>query len=204
MRIYYADIRQIDEASALYPPLSGSRGSSFGTSLLAAAYADYTGRALLPKIEKQILGRPVFTKTPEPSFSISHSKTHVFCALSENPVGIDTEPLDRNVKLSVIERLTTTEEREELSFLEIWTLRESFFKLTGQGDLKTLRFYKKKGKIIAPTADVFCHLYPDLDGSVVAVCSKKDHFPENPIQIPIESLLKKEKPIQCYPKDFRL
>lgn len=204
MRIYYADIRGLDDSRALFPPLSGSKGSAFGTSLLAAAYADYTGRAILPKIEKQVLGRPVFTKTPEPCFSISHSKTHVFCALSETPVGLDTEPRDRRVSQVAIERLTTPREREGLSFLEIWTLRESFFKLFGEGDLRSLRFYKEDGKLISPREDVFCHVYPDIDGSVLAVCSKTNYFPSKPIEIPIEQLLKKEKPLQAYPKGFKL
>ena len=158
MRIYYADISGADEARALYPGTSKSQGSAFGVSLMAAAYADYIGKAALPKIEKMLLHRPLFSKAPELHYSISHSKTHVVCALSERPVGIDTEPSDRVVPEKMIEKLTCAEEREFLSFLEIWTLRESFFKLTGEGDLRSLRFYQNLRKIIAPREDVFANV----------------------------------------------
>ena len=204
MRIYYTDIRGADETRALYPGTSKSQGSAFGVSLMAAAYADYAGRAVMPKIEQALLHRAAFFKAPELNYSISHSRTHVICALSERPVGIDTEPSDRAVPERLIERLTTGEEREFLSFLEIWTLRESFFKLTQEGDLRTLRFYRHLGKIIAPREDVFCRQYKNVEGAVISVCAFEDDFPEKITEIPIKSLLKKEKPLQSYPKGFRL
>ncbi|NLV85879.1 MAG: hypothetical protein GX025_01470 [Clostridiales bacterium] len=204
MRIYYADIRGADEENSLYPPLSPSRGSAFGTSLLAYAYGDFTGKAILPAIEKLAFGRPVFTKRPAPHFSISHCKTHIFCVVSKSPVGIDAEPLDRKVSSLSITRLTTAKEREALSFLETWTLRESYLKLTGEGDLRTLRFYREEGKIIPPSPEVFCKLYPDVDGCLAALCSKSKNFPETCTKVPIEKLLKKDKPLHCHPKDLRL
>lgn len=204
MRIYYTDIRNADEARALYPGTSKSPGSAFGVSLMAAAYADYTGKAIMPKIEQALLHRTLFSKAPELHYSISHSKTHVICALSERPVGIDTEPSDRIIPQHTIEKLTTSEEREFLSFLEIWTLRESFFKLTQEGDLRNLRFYRRFGKIIAPREDVFCRQYKNIEGAVISVCAFEDDFPDKITEIPLKSLLKKEKPLQSYPKGFRL
>lgn len=204
MRLYYADIRGADELRALYPGTSKSAGSAFGVSLLAEAYADYSGKALMPKIERLLLKRNAFFKEPELHYSVSHSQTHVLVALSDSPVGVDTEPSDRTVSQKLIEKLTTEKEREFLSFLEIWTLRESYFKLTGEGDLRTLRFYRHFGKIIAPRDDVFCRQYKCVDGAVISVCSYKNDFPEEITQIPLEKLLKKEKPLQSYPKGFRL
>jgi len=190
MRLYYADIRGIDEADALYPPLSGNRGSALGVSLLAEAYKDYAG-AQLPKIVKLLSGKPFAPDRPEYNFSISHSRTHVFCALSSKPVGADTEA-HRTVKQSIIEKLTTPGELAGLSFFDIWVLRESLYKLTGKGDLRTLRFYRRNGKIVPPEDGVYCRLYSDIEGSSTAVSSYDDKFPDNLTKIPVEKLLKKD------------
>lgn len=204
MRIYYTSISGADESRALYPGTSTRPGSAFGVSLLAAALEDYSAGGLLSKAEGLLLHRRVFTKTPEPHYSVSHSDTHVIVALSEAPVGIDTEPADRAVPQALIEKITTTEEREFLSFLEIWTLRESYFKLTGEGDLRSLHIYRHLGKIVTPREDVYCKQYKNVPGAVISVCSFKDDFPEGITEIPLEKLLKKEKPLQAYPKGFRL
>ena len=190
MRLYYADIRGIDEKDALYPPLSGSRGSAFGVSLLAEAYKDYA-RAPLPKILKLITGKPFAPDDPEFHFSISHSKTHVVCALSKSPVGVDTET-HRPIKQTVIEKLTTPSELAGLTFFDIWVLRESLYKLTGKGDLRNMRFYKKAGRIIPPEEGVFCRLYSDIEGSSTAISCFEDKFPDEIIKIPVEKLLKKD------------
>jgi phosphopantetheinyl transferase len=190
MRLYYADIRGMDERDALYPPLSKSRGSAFGVSLLAAAYEDYAG-APLPKIIKLLSGKPHMPDRPEFHYSVSHSKTHVFVALSKQPVGADTET-HRAMKQTVIEKLTTPAELAGLTFFDIWVLRESYFKLTQKGDLRALRFYRRNGRIVPPEEGVHCRLYPDIEGSSTAVCSYDGRFPDKITKIPIEALLKKD------------
>lgn len=188
MRLYYADIRGLDENDALYPPLSGSKGSAFGVSLLAAAYEDCAG-APLPKIIRMLSGKPVSPEQPEFHYSISHSKTHVFVALSDRPVGADTET-QRFIRQSFVEKLTTPAELAGLSFFDIWVLRESYFKLTGKGNLRGLRFYRRNGKIVPPEAGVFFRLYSDIEGSSTAVASYDDSFPDTLKQVPAEKLLK--------------
>ena len=190
MRLYYADIRGMDDKDALYPPLSANKGSAFGVSLLAAAYEDYAGIPL-PKIIKLLSGKPISPDRPEYHYSISHSKTHVVCALSTQPIGVDTEA-HRPIKQSVIEKLTTAAELASLTFFDIWVLRESFFKLTGRGDMRRLRFYRRNGKIIPPEDGVSFCLYNDIEGSSTAVACYDGQFPEKMKKIPIESLLKKE------------
>lgn len=190
MRLYYADIRGIDETNALYPPLSENKGSAFGVSLLSVAYLDYAG-APIPKIVKLLTGKPFSPDRPEYHYSISHSKTHVFVALSKNPVGVDTET-HRFIKQTTIEKLTTPAELAGLTFFDIWVLRESLFKLTGKGDTRTMRFYKRNGKIVAPEDGVFCRLYSDIEGSSAAVSCYENDFPDKITKIAIEKLLKKE------------
>jgi len=190
VRLYYADIRGIDEKDALYPPLSENRGSAFGVSLLAVAYRDYAG-APLPKILKLLTGKPFSPERPEYHYSISHSKTHVLVALSELPVGVDTET-HRFIKQSTINKLTTPAEIAGLPFFDIWVLRESFFKLTGHGDTRTLRFYKRNGKIVPPEDGVFCRLYSDIEGGSTAVSCYDGDFSDKITKIPIEKLLKSD------------
>lgn len=190
MRLYYADIRGIDEKDALYPPLSDSRGSAFGVSLLAEAYRDYAS-APLPKIVKLLTGKPVSPERPEYHYSISHSKTHVLVALSTEPVGVDTETR-RSIKQSTIEKLTTPAELAGLPFFDIWVLRESLFKLSGKGDIRSLRFYKRNGKIVPPEDGVCCRLYSDIEGSSTAVSCYGGDFPDKIKKIPVEMLLKKD------------
>lgn len=191
MRLYYADIRGLDESKALYPPLSKSQGSAFGVSLLAVAYEDYNN-ATMPLIKKLISGKPWFPGNPGFHFSISHSRTHVVCAVSKYPVGVDTAD-HRNVSSRFIKKITTAEERKNLSFFEIWALRESLFKLEGKGNLRTMRFIKKKnGKIIPPVSGVKCRIYNDIKDNTVAVCAREGDFPDKLIMIPSKKLLKEE------------
>lgn len=190
MKIYYADIRGIDEKSALYPPLSESPGSALGVSLLAVAYEDYK-RSRIPVVKRLLKGSFSLTGgAPEYRFSISHSRTHVLCAISSCPVGADT--LDhRKIRQNTINKLVSQTELEDFSFHQIWSLRESFFKLTGEGNLRTMRFYKKDGKIEGPRPDVYSRLYSDIPDSSVAVSAYNDRFPDSLIKIPVEKLLKK-------------
>ena len=85
------DICGLDEAAARYPARSGRKGSAFGVSLLAHAVRQVWGMAELPTIEETEKGRPFFPAYPDRYFSISHSRTHVVCALASKPVGVDAE-----------------------------------------------------------------------------------------------------------------
>ncbi len=77
-------------------------------------------------------------------FSISHSGVYVAVALSDIPVGIDVEiKEDRDFKIT--NRIMTgddkayilseglTEEVRQMHFRDIWTIKESFLKCTGEG-----------------------------------------------------------------------
>lgn len=190
LKLYYADIRGLSDADALYPPHSAAQGSSFGTSLLAYAYRDCVN--LSPrKLVRTLLANPYMPDDPHLHYSVSHSKTHVLVALSDKPVGVDTET-HRKIPLSVSEKLTTPAERACFPFFETWVLRESYYKLTGKGNLRDLRFYRRNGRIIPPDGEVFCRLYHDIEGSSAAVCAYEDEFPAKLIRVPAEKLLKKE------------
>ena len=75
-------------------------------------------------------------------FSLSHSGNLVLCAVSEEPVGCDIERL-REAPKGVAERYFSDAEQAYLSrfsadeydrkFFRIWTMKESYVKMTGEG-----------------------------------------------------------------------
>jgi len=75
-------------------------------------------------------------------FNLSHSGNLVICAVSEQPVGCDVEEV-RKAPKGVAERYFSCREQEYLSqfaeeeydraFFRLWTMKESYVKMTGEG-----------------------------------------------------------------------
>ena len=110
-----------------------------GRKLLAQMYKEETG-CQLPEILLGHRGKPYFAEGGY-HFSISHTKQLAFCVLSKTPVGIDAESLDRDIKLSLAEKILSpyeyaqyekaTDKRRAL--LTFWVLKEAAGKLSGEG-----------------------------------------------------------------------
>lgn len=76
-------------------------------------------------------------------FNLSHTKGMVAVAVAPFELGLDVEPLDRSVNLSIAGRYfcpeeiawlnALPEERQGEGFLRLWTLKEAFIKATGLG-----------------------------------------------------------------------
>ena len=119
----------------LYARLNGESGHRAGLSLLQTLY----GRPL-PKMERTKLGKPYFADCPL-HFSIAHTKRHAFCVLSERPVGIDAEEMDREIDPKLAEKILSPMEMEQfrkaddprLALLKFWVLKEAAGKCTGEG-----------------------------------------------------------------------
>lgn len=88
-------------------------------------------------------GKPFFAALPEFQFNLSHSGTKVLCAVSDRPIGCDVERIgDCNERLAkrffhpdeyaALQKAAADEERAAL-FYRLWTLKESFLKVTGRG-----------------------------------------------------------------------
>jgi 4'-phosphopantetheinyl transferase len=54
--------------------------------------ADVYGAAL-PAVKKHRTGKPYFPDRPDIFFSLSHTSTHVLCAVASTPVGVDIEAI---------------------------------------------------------------------------------------------------------------
>ena len=74
--------------------LKGLSGHEGGRRLLKDLWQTHIGGEL-PQIAVTDRGKPYFVDSPW-HLSISHTKKHAFCALSEAPVGIDGEEADRD------------------------------------------------------------------------------------------------------------
>ena len=152
--------------------IASGTGHEAGRELLKQMYLRHVGGEM-PQILTTPLGKPYFANSPW-HFSISHTKRHVFCALSRKPVGIDAEEMDRNVRLELAESILSEAERKQweqtrdkrLALLTFWVLKEAQGKLTGEG----VRFH--------PTHTNFLLTDPRVSGMMnclVAVIEEEDH-----------------------------
>lgn len=100
-------------------------------------------------IKKGYRGKPYIEASPF-CFNISHTDGLVVCALSQSEIGVDAESIreatDRVMKRcysdSEIAYVDSAEDKDT-EFTRLWTLKESYVKLTGEGiatDLKSICF----------------------------------------------------------------
>ena len=119
----------------LYEKLNGADAHAVALTLLEKLYG-----GPLPEIRKTKLGKPYFVGSPL-HFSISHTPNYVFAAISENPIGIDAEEMNRAIKLSLAEKILSPNEfaqfqnaeDKRLALLRFWVLKEAAGKCTGEG-----------------------------------------------------------------------
>lgn len=125
--------------------ITAGTGHEAGQQLLERLYREQIG-APMPQICVTDRGKPYFQDSPV-HFSISHTKHHVFCALSDRPIGIDAEELDRKIDLRLAQKILSPTEKAQydaaddkrLALLTFWVLKEAHAKFTGEG----LRGYPK-------------------------------------------------------------
>ena len=119
--------------------LENETGHEAGRQLLRQLYIQKTGKEC-PEILVTDRGKPYFAEGTL-HFSISHTKSHVFCVLSERPVGIDAERMDRAVNLRLAEKILSPTEKnrfeqaqdKQAALLKLWVLKEAAVKLSGEG-----------------------------------------------------------------------
>ena len=115
--------------------LNGRDPHRAGLALLEKLYG-----GPLPEIRRTRLGKPYFAEG-NLHFSVSHTKNYVFCAVSEHPIGIDAEELDREIRLDLAEKFLSDREYAQFqnapdqrkALLTFWVLKEATGKCTGEG-----------------------------------------------------------------------
>lgn len=142
--------------------LSGRNPHEAGLTLLQSLL----GKPL-PEICRTPQGKPYFTDGSM-HFSITHTPRHVFCALSDKPIGIDAEEPDRPIKLSLAEKILSPGELSQFhkaqdkqrALLTFWVLKEAEAKCTGAG----LKIYPNHTDFSLDDPRV-----QEIDGCLVAV-----------------------------------
>ena len=150
----------------------GQTGHDAAWQLLERMYRQKTG-GVLPAVERTALGKPYFLDSPW-HFSLTHTKGHAFCVLSQKPVGIDAEEEDRKINLALADKILSPGERAQydaaadkrLALLTFWVLKEAQVKCTGQG----LQGYPKDTDFSLEDPRV-----QKIDGCLVAVIEEDDH-----------------------------
>ena len=153
-------------------PLQGQNGHEAGRELLAEMYRRYVGGEMPPVLVTE-RGKPYFSHSPW-HFSISHSKGHVFCALSCRNVGIDAEERDRKIRLELAEKILSPVERQQydraedkhLALLRFWVMKEAQAKRTGEG----IKFHPNQTEFTLSDPRV-----REFQGCLVAGFEEEDH-----------------------------
>ena len=134
-------------------------------------YRHETGEAL-PEIRTTDRGKPYFPDSPY-HFSITHTRKHAFCVLSQKNIGMDAEELDRRVNLRLAPRILSpgeyaqyeAAEDKKKTLLSFWVLKEAQVKLTGEG----LQGYPDHTDFKLPHPAI-----REVDGCLVAILEEKD------------------------------
>lgn len=97
-------------------------------------------------------GKPQFVHYPHIQFNLSHSGDYVVAAFDKNPVGIDIQEY-RKIKESTAKHFLTAWELEQIGMqtevaereallCRLWTIKESYVKLTGEGMKKSMKQFQ--------------------------------------------------------------
>lgn len=119
--------------------LDGRSGHEAGRALLQQLYERHFA-APMPPIALAPRGKPYFEGSSL-HFSISHTPRRVFVALSDVPIGIDAEEIDRPVRLELARKILSPAEKLQfdaaedprLALLTFWVLKEAAAKFSGEG-----------------------------------------------------------------------
>ena len=141
-------------------------------------------KILLKNLGKEVLSKEIeikykpsgkpYIEENEQYISISHSKDFVLVAINDTPIGVDTEVI-RLFNKKLIKTYFTNEEAAYIDsdekFFTVWTVKEAFLKLTGEG----LKGIKKLNVVLDNR--IYIEGYEILsfikDGCAIAIVYKK-------------------------------
>ena len=121
-------------------------------------------------------------------FSLSHSGNMVICAVSDKPVGCDVEEL-RKAPKGVAKRYFSENEKEYLNqfngedydtaFFRLWTMKESYVKMTGEGMGVPFEAYEialedSGARVIRDGETQECYISEvEVPGYNISICAKE-------------------------------
>jgi len=141
---YEADLRRLPpqryEKAMTYRFLADRKRCVRAYMLLWEGLAREYGVVCPPVFDFGSHGKPVLRDDPGLHFSLSHSGNAVLCALDCHPVGADIEMIRRKNLEHLLSVFSDPEQASiaradspETCFTRLWTRKESYLKLTGEG-----------------------------------------------------------------------
>lgn len=141
----------------------------------------------MPPLLREPGGKPYFGSS-KLFCSLTHTKTAAFCALSDQPVGLDAEALTRQASPNLARKILSPGEYArweaaqgpQKSLLTFWVLKEAYVKYTGEGLRKSFRevsFDLDTLRLLAPKEPLTFTLLEEA-GHLLAICAPS---PEPPI-----------------------
>ncbi len=149
------------------------------------------------KIQLEQSGKPKLMQHPEFCYSLSHSGKWVICGVHSKELGTDIQEM-RSWNMRMAKRFFATEEYERLLnaeeaeksmlFYKMWTAKESYAKLTGEGIGKGISQYltseefdKVRDTNLQEEADI--RTYEMLQEYMICVCSRESNIFPDKIEI---------------------
>ncbi|MEE1085749.1 MAG: 4'-phosphopantetheinyl transferase superfamily protein [Schaedlerella sp.] len=202
VRVYAADISMLKDPKVCPDILNGlaeyrqnkikafhnSKGriESFGAGILLQKVLSRHGKSDR-EITIGVHGKPELSGL---YFNLSHSDTICLCVVSEKKVGCDIEKIKtapqklakRFFHKNEIQYLETLDSKEQnLTFYRLWTIKESYLKMTGDGLSYPLKEFEVRFaddiKIYKGTKVQNCYVKEYyISGFKVSVCAKENIF----------------------------
>lgn len=112
-------------------------------------------------------GKPFLRDFPHIHFNLSHCSGAALCVVSDSPVGCDIETVESRLDMDLCQRCCSPAEldailhatRPPLAFCTLWTRKEAFLKLTGEGLTDSLESLLSTPQ--AASAHFDTHVAPD-------------------------------------------
>ena len=145
-------------------------------------------------IERDGKGKPHVVGSPW-EISLSHSKHWAVCSVGETPSGVDVEETPSDA-LMIAGHFFTPQERRAIqrldgqaraeTFLKIWTVKESFVKLTGR-DMEEVLGKVESAALLAGNGWTAGRNFPVGD-AVIGICARRDTLPDKAVIVPQDFL----------------
>jgi len=163
---------------------SGRSASAAAYLLLRLALLESYGINEAVKFEYADKGKPFLKDYPNIFFSLSHSKNVAACAVSVSEVGMDVQcvgPITDKVAKRVLTVNEYTAFKDSYTpdeyFCEVWVIKESFLKKTGQGistELRDIEAGNVSGKTVYKGGNYFCCICGDAGKEILHI--RRDDF----------------------------
>ncbi len=153
-------------------------------------------------------GKPHIKGRDDLHFNLSHSGIWVVAAVDTEPVGIDVERIS-DVDLSISKNYFSEDEHNDLMgqrdkisyFFTLWTLKESYIKITGKGLTQPLNSFSIQyvtedrillksdtGRTVEGVTFAQYNIHSDYK---MMLCASHNHLPKDVIMHPTDLLIRK-------------